>query len=299
MNNLDYKQTNILLQLNEETLCSSDHHFGHKKVYEEFEPIRTLYANSFEEFETKTINNWNEKVKNNIIIYNGDFAINKRNKDSIQKRINKYNEVIKSDLKKEYLINFLENNKRKQNPDLLDLYHSIKDLEDTEIENLLRIEINKLDNLVNKETIKNTISKLSGQKILICGNHDTLQKIFYLEAGWDIVVQNEILFIDNNEIKRIKSPSNLQSANGIICTINNKRIFFSHFNLFNIEEPFEKAPYRYSEEIKYLLSVFKEYKCDINIHGHIHSLETRHPFSYNVSIERNEFTPKSIKDIIK
>lgn len=69
---------------------TSDLHFGHKKLLEEYEPIRqTIISESsktlLQDFEVELIHRWNSVVqKNDIVVVCGDFAINKFSKEITQ-----------------------------------------------------------------------------------------------------------------------------------------------------------------------------------------------------------------------
>lgn len=68
--------------IDKNTFLFSDIHFTHRKLFEIMEnKERSKIASTLEEFETKIIYNWNSTVSNNdVILFLGDFTINKRNK---------------------------------------------------------------------------------------------------------------------------------------------------------------------------------------------------------------------------
>lgn len=222
------KTVDLIQQISGNTLTSADHHFGHNKLFNEFEPNRQKINSNFHQFEQELIKRWNTKVSNkDIMLYLGDFCINKRD---------------------------------------------------------------------DKETISNitsTTSKLQGKKILIPGNHDKLSKNYYLNSGWDLVIENAYVFL-NNELTIIPLKGNF--SNCLIIEINNKKVMFSHFSIFDEED--ERLQAKYNDDIQSLKEVYKQFKCELNIHGHVHGRKLSHKDTKPVCVEQTNYFPQKISEVI-
>ena len=58
----------------------SDNHFGHQRMFEKFEPSRQDVSGDFSSFEEEMRSRWNKTVQpDDVVLYLGDFCINKRN----------------------------------------------------------------------------------------------------------------------------------------------------------------------------------------------------------------------------
>ncbi|MHB1661457.1 MAG: tyrosine-type recombinase/integrase [bacterium] len=143
-----------------------------------------------------------------------------------------------------------------------------------------------------KDKIANYVKKLNGHIYLISGNHDVGSAI-YEELGVD-VIENVHSFLDGSyDI----IPTKHKYANAIIVEIDGKRIMFSHFPVVNdIVEDMEN----FAGVTKELYEIFKNYNCDLNIHGHTHSTSIKiASFCKNASIEAiGDFKPRKIGEII-
>jgi calcineurin-like phosphoesterase family protein len=216
--------------LNADISLISDNHFGHPKVFEEYEPIRKQYTiankkSSLTDFEILMIRNWNLKIPNTgTVLHLGDFCINKMKEG--------------------------------------------------------QTELN----------IKNNSAKLNGKKVLVKGNHDTADNSVYFDNGWSFVIDKPTILL--GEPFQIKDSPKL--AHCIITEINGKRIMFSHFGVFQYDQRFEG---KYKEAFECLQKLYKEYNCDLNLHGHSHSEGINSKTSFNCSVEAINFTPKTFKEI--
>ncbi len=143
-----------------------------------------------------------------------------------------------------------------------------------------------------KNKITKYIKELNGRIYLIKGNHDA-DNATYKELGIN-VIENIHLFIDGSyDI----IPTKHKYANAIITEINGKRIMFSHFPVVNdIVEDMEN----FAGITKELYEIFKNYNCNLNIHGHTHSQSIKiASFCKNVSVEAiGDFKPHKIGEII-
>ena len=143
-----------------------------------------------------------------------------------------------------------------------------------------------------KDKITKYIKELNGQIYLIKGNHDA-DNAAYKELDINII-ENIHLFIDGSyDI----IPAKHKYANAIISEIDGKRIMFSHFPVVNdIVEDMEN----FAEITKELYEIFKNYNCNLNIHGHTHSQSIKIvSFCKNASVEAiGDFKPRKIGEII-
>jgi len=134
--------------------------------------------------------------------------------------------------------------------------------------------------------------ELKGNITLLIGNHDKKEHIdFYKKLGWKII--DKITFdipkshlIQNNlkkEFTKDELDNNLLAC--LVCDINDKRVMFSHFPVYD-DNPYD---FKYSEITKILEYIFKETKCDLNIHGHTHSIKAKEEFCKSACLELNNF----------
>ena len=133
---------------------------------------------------------------------------------------------------------------------------------------------------------------LTGNKLLLQGNHDNYTKTKYREAGFINFIKSQILFVDGNI--EILTESCEKGASCIIADIENHRVLFSHIPIIN--DPIYDS--KFKDQAHKLKELFDEYKCDINIHGHIHSNQTLAKFCRNVSVEVNDFKPIRITELL-
>jgi len=134
--------------------------------------------------------------------------------------------------------------------------------------------------------------RLNGDITLIRGNHDRDEHIrFYKKLGWGIIdkitlniPKPHIIF---NSIKKSFSKEILSNKllACLVCDIDDKRVMFSHFPVFD-DNPYDK---KYSNITSVLEYIFEESKCDMNIHGHTHSHGAKEPFCKSACLELNDF----------
>jgi len=134
--------------------------------------------------------------------------------------------------------------------------------------------------------------ELKGNITLLIGNHDKKEHIiYYKKLGWKII--NKIILdipkphLIQNKLKKefTKDELNNDLLACLVCDINDKRVMFSHFPVFD-DNPYD---FKYSEITKVLEYIFKETKCDLNIHGHTHSIKAKEEFCKSACLELNEF----------
>ncbi len=142
------------------------------------------------------------------------------------------------------------------------------------------------------------LSKLNGEKILVVGNNDVGKyELLSNSKDWKVIKKIKFKIKDKElfkkEMKR-KWGSELKNpyATALIVDVNNIRIMFSHFP---VGERRGDSKYNMARDIidyAYFLT-----KCDVNIHGHIHSRDSIQDYCINVSTERLQFRPRKLRDI--
>ncbi len=146
---------------------------------------------------------------------------------------------------------------------------------------------------------------LQGEKILLVGNHDNFKDIEHLRNdGWKII-DTIVIDLENSyevelilKIKKIKSTLSQKLQRLLccyICDIEQKRVMFTHFPLFDDNE--------YDINFKPITDILEEIylylNCDYNIHGHTHSKKAKENCCINVSVENFELKPVKIKELLR
>jgi len=136
--------------------------------------------------------------------------------------------------------------------------------------------------------------QLNGRIILLIGNHDvhSIEKYLSFEKRFPDkfkLVQGVI----GSDLKVLESDW----VSGLIQDIKGKKVMFSHYPLVT-EDSFTKGKSKETRDV--LAEVFKKEKCDICVHGHLHSKDssTNKSKEINVSIERIGFKPVKLKDLL-
>jgi len=140
------------------------------------------------------------------------------------------------------------------------------------------------------------LNSLNGRKILLVGNHDRPKYYNKLDSNWTILdkviidiedfSQNDYIALMNkinSKHKLTQKEKRLQVC--YVKIISGKKIFFSHFPLFNNNE-FDN---KYKNIVYSLEDIYNILECEVNIHGHIHSHLSNFKDSINVCLEHNEF----------
>ena len=140
------------------------------------------------------------------------------------------------------------------------------------------------------------LPKLHGNKILIIGNND-VGKCENLK-NWNIISKIKFKIPEKDELKKImkrKWGDELKNpyATGLIVDVGNVRIMFSHFPVG--ERRGSEKYYKARDIIDYAYFLAK---CEVNIHGHIHSKNPVQDYCYNASTEKLNFRPKKLRDIL-
>ena len=156
----------------------------------------------------------------------------------------------------------------------------------------------------NHKDLISLSKKLNGNKILLLGNHDKSSNIkILIDNGWKIIdrivlevnderVQNIQTMLENKYIFEAKMKKLFCCY---VCDIEDTRIMFSHFPLFDDNKYDEK----YKPITNVLEEIFIELDCNINIHGHIHSKVAKEDCCINVSVENTQFQPIKIQALLE
>ena len=165
----------------------------------------------------------------------------------------------------------------------------------------LNLHIDKNDNIIHlgdvafKDGYKYA-KKLNGNFTLIKGNHDKQVHLdFYKSIGWRVIedIQIKIPHSIHNQLKRFDKNILAKTA-CLIKDIDNKRILFSHYPIFN-DNPYDE---KYKPITGILEFLFFSLNCNINIHGHTHSYKIDNKRCINACLEVNDFKPLDMKGIL-
>ncbi len=140
------------------------------------------------------------------------------------------------------------------------------------------------------ELLELLAASLNGKIFLILGNHDTKPfevygKLFYLpvERGFVYAELGGEFF---------KIPTGLDKATGLILETPKGRILFSHYPIA-AEERF------FFDHVRVLNEIFYKTECVLNVHGHTHSVDLDDPRCVNVSVEKTDFKPVRLSEILE
>lgn len=140
------------------------------------------------------------------------------------------------------------------------------------------------------------LPKLSGKKMLILGNND-VGKCENLK-DWKVVKKIKFKLKDKKEYKKAmqkKWGSALDNpyATALVIDVNNVRVMFSHFPVGERKKNDKYWAARDIIDYAYHLT-----ESEINIHGHIHSRNSKQRYCFNASTERLSFKPRRLRDIL-
>ncbi|MDD3770297.1 MAG: metallophosphoesterase family protein [Sulfuricurvum sp.] len=124
------------------------------------------------------------------------------------------------------------------------------------------------------EAVRTWAQKLNGIKYLLRGNHD----------------KSAQTYLDNGFAGVIDFPAKGEPAYHI-TDVDGARILFSHYPI--VSDGFDDTHWRY------LAKVFDREHCDINIHGHIHSMQLNEKFCINASVEAIGYAPVKLGEMLK
>jgi len=158
-------------------------------------------------------------------------------------------------------------------------------------------QIEKNDNVLHLGDLlfksrQETLKKLNGKIDLIYGNHEKQGVKTYNLLNY--VYRNQVLIYGENYSKNENDP--LLSA--AIEEIDGFRILFSHYPVFD-NNMYDNQKEKIVKRINFLEKLYKEYECDLNIHGHTHSRKSKFKNSFNVSIEATNFKILTLKEILQ
>ena len=123
------------------------------------------------------------------------------------------------------------------------------------------------------DSIERYANALNGKKYLLRGNHDKGSQV-YLDNGFSEVID----FSSKGE------------AAYHIEEIEGRCILFSHYPI--VSDGFDDVHWWF------LSKVFEKEKCDINIHGHVHSMKLNDKRCINASVEAIGFAPVKLGDLL-
>lgn len=146
---------------------------------------------------------------------------------------------------------------------------------------------------------KRYLELLNGKKILVVGNND-IKRYQDLKSHKDWKVIKTIKFkLENKQYFKARMKEKWGEklddvyANALITKVDKYTVMFSHFPVHE-----RRKNERYSLARDILDYVFDISKCDLNIHGHLHSRDSQRGYCINVSMERTAFKPLRLKDVI-
>lgn len=138
------------------------------------------------------------------------------------------------------------------------------------------------------------LHKLNGRVLLVLGNHDisSINKIKrFIE---EFPEKLEVVYGVKDCQPYLLKP---QWASGLIRELCGKKIMFSHYPLVT-EDQYTKG--KAAETKRAMTEVFKRENCDLNVHGHVHTKDAKTDKSreINVSVERIDFKPQRLCDLV-
>lgn len=155
-----------------------------------------------------------------------------------------------------------------------------------------------LGDLYFKNGIK-CLASLNGKKMLVVGNNDIgkYEKLKNLD-DWKVVDKIKFKLDDKKYFKdqmKKKWGDKLKNkfANALIAKVDNYTIMFSHFPVHE-----RRRNERYSLARDIIDYAYDMSECNLNIHGHLHSRDSVKDYCINVSIERINFKPLKLREIL-
>jgi calcineurin-like phosphoesterase family protein len=140
--------------------------------------------------------------------------------------------------------------------------------------------------------VQKYIERLNGNIIFVLGNHDAPARA----TKWHGSEVFNGFFIDNGiSVSKVLSDDLMFS--GFIKKIEGQKIMFSHYPVYDNDEYDRKNP-KLLPRIEALEYLFLKEKCDLNIHGHIHSNTSDFAYSKNASVEHISFKPMRIRELL-
>jgi len=145
--------------------------------------------------------------------------------------------------------------------------------------------------------VSDYIEKLNGNIIFILGNHDSSPR----GDKWINSTVIRGLFINNGKyVSRIQDKrfTDDMLLSGLVQDINHKRYLFCHYDIKSSDE-WDMRNKKIGPRIEYLREIFDDFGCDILVHGHVHSLDSKDKeTSINVCFEHLDFRPQKLYSLI-
>jgi len=139
--------------------------------------------------------------------------------------------------------------------------------------------------------ITDATSRLNGNKVLVLGNHDRGVNAY---RGWTVV---DGVYVER-DYGWVKYSSDDSLLSGIVsCGVGSGRCFFSHYPLFSTD-PHDLRNDRITSRMRKLEEIYNAECCDLNLHGHSHDRLNEFSGAINCCVERMEFRPKRIGELI-
>jgi len=147
--------------------------------------------------------------------------------------------------------------------------------------------------------VQEYINRLNGNIIFILGNHDSAPK----GDKWrnSKVIRGIWPDINDGYITRIYDDMMFEDVllSGLVIDIDDTRYLMCHYDIFS-DDDWDRRNKKIAPRIEYLRKVFDDFDCDMLIHGHVHSLNSKDKDrSINVCLEHIGFKPQKIKKFIK
>jgi calcineurin-like phosphoesterase family protein len=234
---------NLSNLINSNTFIISDTHFGHHNILQ-YEPVRVEYLSDYDQDAT-------EQCQHLLDLF-----------DFIPKEQQFQHEEIK------FICKELIHSHDKM---LQEKWNSVVGENDTVLH---------LGDFAFKN-IEEYTKKLNGNKIILRGNHDLKHGNHYIESGWKDIIESVKMNINGNIFEL--QPNVDKYWNGFLTVINDTRIMFTHYPLFNSNDWDLK---KYGHITKMLENIYTGYDAQVNIHGHIHSKKSDFKNAINVSTEK-------------
>ncbi|KAL0210343.1 hypothetical protein RCL1_004779 [Eukaryota sp. TZLM3-RCL] len=150
------------------------------------------------------------------------------------------------------------------------------------------------------KTCERWCKELQGKKAIILGNHDK-SKSFFMRR-FEHVIDSPTICL--NGINLEVTDSTTFKSKPTSCFIKDfefkgksLRIMFSHFPVFDYSNPFD--PVQFPQHRLVLERLFDGFKCDLNLHGHIHDADPTDPRCINVCVEKIGIKPVTIKQVLE
>ncbi len=142
--------------------------------------------------------------------------------------------------------------------------------------------------------IEEYTARLNGKKIILRGNHDINNSRTYTDGGFKQIIESVKMNVGDNMFEMV--PVVDKYWNGYLTEINGWRILFSHYPIYNSNEWDLK---KYGHITRLLENLYESYSAEVNIHGHVHSLDSEFSNAINVSVERcTSLTPMRIGELL-